>query len=122
VREFEDGSVRRKAGYNGKEIYGAGETVWAYLIFEALGTSSDRHAMIVNLNLFDKEYPPPLGERVYIVFNPYSTRRELTFTLHHVSGPYELLADGESLGEFEPGDSFSLKLPAGGSAYITLSD
>jgi hypothetical protein len=32
----EDESQRYKAGYNGKEIYGAGETLWNYLMFEFL--------------------------------------------------------------------------------------
>jgi hypothetical protein len=120
VRDHEDESVRYKAGYNGKEIYGAGETLWAYLLFEALGEVSDPNAMIVNLNVFDQVYPPTPGDRAYIVFNPYPSEHTLTFTLTHLSVPYVLVADGTELGDFQPGESFSITLPGLGSAYITL--
>jgi hypothetical protein len=120
VREYEDDSVGQKAGYNGKEIYGAGETLWAYLLFEALGEAADRNALIVNLNLFDKEYPPRAQDRVYIVFSPYPSEKTLTFTLKHLADPYELYANASRLGDFQPGDSFDITLPAGGSAYVTL--
>jgi len=33
----------------GKEIYGAGECLWMYLMFEALGQVTDRELMLVNL-------------------------------------------------------------------------
>jgi hypothetical protein len=120
VREHEDRSVREKAGYNGKQVYGAGETLWAYLLFEALGEASDPNALIVNLNVFDKEYPPAAADRAYMVFNPYSAEETLTFTLKHLSEPYELYAGSSNLGDFQPGDSFAITLPARGSAYITL--
>jgi hypothetical protein len=49
-------------GNVGKEIYGAGESIWMYLMFEALGQVSDRELMLVNLDLLDavhmKEFPP----------------------------------------------------------------
>ena len=34
-------------GNVGKEIYGAGESIWMYLMFEALGQVSDRELMLV---------------------------------------------------------------------------
>ena len=40
-------------GNVGKEIYGAGESIWMYLMFEALGQVSDRELMLVNLDLLD---------------------------------------------------------------------
>ena len=40
-------------GNVGKEIYGAGESLWMYLMFEALGQVSDRELMLVNLDLLD---------------------------------------------------------------------
>lgn len=50
-----------QTGNVGKEIYGAGECIWMYLIFEALGQVSDRELMLVNLDLLDifdaKEFP-----------------------------------------------------------------
>ena len=51
-----------QTGNVGKEIYGAGESIWMYLMFEALGQVSDRELMLVNLDLLDathaKEFPP----------------------------------------------------------------
>jgi hypothetical protein len=50
-----------QTGNVGKEIYGAGESLWMYLMFEALGKVSDRELMLVNLDLLDstksKEFP-----------------------------------------------------------------
>ena len=67
TRNGENGTVTKKAGFNGKEIYGAGEVLWAYLAFEAMGEAADRNALILNLNLFDRRYPPSLESRAYIV-------------------------------------------------------
>jgi hypothetical protein len=120
VREYEDSSVRQKAGYNGKEIYGAGEALWAYLAFEALGEAADRNALLLNLNLFDKVYPPAPEDRAYLVFNPYPEERTLAFTLLHLEAPYTLYADGQALGRFRPGDAFELTLPGLGSTLVTL--
>ncbi|MGD9147385.1 MAG: hypothetical protein PVI80_17585, partial [Anaerolineae bacterium] len=120
VREHEDRSVREKAGYNGKEIYGAGEALWAYLAFEALGRSGDRNALILNLNLFDTDYPPVPENRAYIVFNPYHEDRTLTFTLLHLELPHTLYADGQELGDFQPDEPFEIALPGLGSALLTL--
>jgi hypothetical protein len=59
-------------GNVGKEIYGAGESIWMYLMFEALGQSSDRELMLVNLDLLDvthaKEFPP--SKLNFILYNP----------------------------------------------------
>ncbi|MHA2297726.1 MAG: hypothetical protein ACXADA_16985 [Candidatus Hodarchaeales archaeon] len=110
------------AGYNGKEIYGAGEVLWAYLMYEALGTAADKNAMIINLNMFDKDYPAISEKRAYIVFNPYSSEKTLSFTLKQLVDPYDIYAGSTKLGNFQPGDSFNITLPAYGSAYITLSE
>jgi hypothetical protein len=64
-------------GNVGKEIYGAGESIWMYLMFEALGQVSDRELMLVNLDLLDaahlKEFPP---QRLnFILYNPTATAR-----------------------------------------------
>ena len=64
-------------GNVGKEIYGAGESIWMYLMFEALGQSSDRELMLVNLDLLDvvhgKEFPP--SKLNFILYNPTLTAR-----------------------------------------------
>jgi uncharacterized protein (DUF1810 family) len=64
-------------GNVGKEIYGAGESIWMYLMFEALGQVSDRELMLVNLDLLDavhlKEFPPQ--KLNFILYNPTSVAR-----------------------------------------------
>jgi hypothetical protein len=120
VREYEDASVREKAGYNGKQIYGAGETLWAYLLFEALGIAADPNALILNLNAFDQEYPPAPENRTYVVFNPYPEERALGFTLLHLEEAVAVYAGGQKIDDLDPGESLEIKLPALGSAYLTL--
>ncbi|MHA2224089.1 MAG: hypothetical protein ACXAC8_02720 [Candidatus Hodarchaeales archaeon] len=111
-----------KAGYNGKEIYGAGETLWNYLMFEALGKAEDNNSLILNLNFFDQSYPPSPEERSFIVFNPYSQQQTLSFTLTNLSEPYDLYANGSLLEKYQPGEPFNISLPPRGSAYMTLVD
>src|SRR6202007_1129791 len=66
-----------QTGNVGKEIYGAGESLWMYLMFEALGHVRDRELMLVNLDLLDvsdaKAFPHrPLN---FILYNPTTERR-----------------------------------------------
>ncbi|MFX0086553.1 MAG: hypothetical protein ACFFAU_12855 [Candidatus Hodarchaeota archaeon] len=112
-----------KAGYNGKEIYGAGEVLWNYLMFEALGEAADNKSLIVNLNIFDKNFPTARNDRVYIIFNPYNEQKTLTFTLKHLTEAYNLYSNHTLLLQnVQPENSFNITLPALGSAYITLTD
>jgi hypothetical protein len=64
-------------GNVGKEIYGAGESLWMYLMFEALGQVDDRELMLVNLDLLDavhsKEFAPQ--QLNFILYNPTSSER-----------------------------------------------
>jgi hypothetical protein len=64
-------------GNVGKEIYGAGESIWMYLMFEALGQVSDRELMLVNLDLLDvhrlNEFPPTTLN--FILYNPTAVAR-----------------------------------------------
>jgi len=61
-----------QTGNVGKEIYGAGECIWMYLMFEALGQVSDREMMMVNLDLLDihdtQRFPP--GQLNFVLYNP----------------------------------------------------
>jgi hypothetical protein len=94
---FEDCSANRKRGSSafipfenlgtlelagmtgnvGKEIYGAGEALWMYLMFEALGQLDDREMMLVNLDLLDavhsKQFPPQQSN--FILYNPTAAER-----------------------------------------------
>jgi hypothetical protein len=70
-------------GNVGKEVYGAGESLWMYLMFEALGQVSDRELMLVNLDLLDaahaKEFPS--RELNFILYNPTAVTRSATIAI-----------------------------------------
>ena len=70
-------------GNVGKEIYGAGESLWMYLMFEALGQVSDRELMLVNLDLLDaanaKEFPSQ--KLHFILYNPTAVTRSATIAI-----------------------------------------
>src|SRR5258708_1833962 len=70
-------------GNVGKEIYGAGESLWMYLMFEALGQVSERELMLVNLDLLDaahaKEFPS--RELNFILYNPTAVTRTATIAI-----------------------------------------
>ncbi|MHB8501635.1 MAG: hypothetical protein ACYDCG_20390 [Candidatus Acidiferrales bacterium] len=70
-------------GNVGKEIYGAGESMWMYLMFEALGRVSDRELMLVNLDLLDAapaiEFPPQ--KLNFILYNPTLVLRTATIAI-----------------------------------------
>ncbi len=77
-----------KTGNVGKEIYGAGECLWMYLMFEGLGQVSDRELMLVNLDLLDawdaKTFPP--SKLNFILFNPTATSRTATLSFPVAKG------------------------------------
>ena len=66
-----------QTGKVGKEIYGAGECIWMYLMFEALGQVSDREMMMVNLDLLDfhdaHQFPP--HQLNFVLYNPTGETR-----------------------------------------------
>src|SRR6266851_5011723 len=70
-------------GNVGKEIYGAGESIWMYLMFEALGQVSDRELMLLNLDLLDaalaKDFPS--RELNFILYNPTAVTRTATIAI-----------------------------------------
>jgi hypothetical protein len=77
-----------QTGKVGKEIYGAGECLWMYLMFEALGQAGDRELMLLNLDLLDcwdaKTFPP--RQLNFILFNPTSSMRTARITIPPASG------------------------------------
>src|ERR1700722_13834989 len=64
-------------GNVGKEIYGAGESIWMYLMFEALGQVSDRELMLVNLDLLDAVHTNAFPPRKlnFVLYNPTAIAR-----------------------------------------------
>ncbi len=64
----------KRTGVLGREIYGAGEVIWLFLMFEALAICDNRKVMLLNLDLFDfaklTEFPPK--QMNFIAYNPLS--------------------------------------------------
>jgi hypothetical protein len=89
-----------QTGNVGKEIYGAGECLWMYLMFEALGQSSDREMLLVNLDLLDirdlRRFPTePLH---FILYNPTAAERTAVISIPPGKGkPVRLSAEGKRM-------------------------
>jgi hypothetical protein len=101
-------------GNVGKEIYGAGESIWMYLMFEALGQVNDRELMLVNLDLLDaahiKEFPPRTLN--FILYNPTTTARTANVTI---------LAAKESTARLSVnGEASAATLQVSGQSFIQL--
>src|SRR5216684_2403781 len=119
---FEDCSANRKRGFSafipfenlgtlelggmtgnvGKEIYGAGESIWMYLMFEALGQVSDRELMLLNLDLLDvshsAEFPP--RKLNFILYNPTPSARSTKIAFPAAKGrPVRLTANGNTVAD-----------------------
>jgi hypothetical protein len=77
-----------QTGNVGKEIYGAGECIWMYLMFEALGQVSDRELMLVNLDLLDsfdsKQFPS--RQLNFMLYNPTGEARSATISIPAAKG------------------------------------
>jgi hypothetical protein len=90
-----------QTGNVGKEIYGAGESIWMYLMYEALGQVSDRELMLVNLDLldaFDARLFPP-RQLNFILYNPTADSRSGSISIPPAQGhDVHLSQDGKSVG------------------------
>jgi len=90
-----------RTGMVGKEIYGSGEVLWLYLMFEALGTTRDRELMVVNLDLldaFDSDKFPP-RELNFILFNPTNSARTAEVSIPIARGaPVKFVVGGKTAG------------------------
>jgi hypothetical protein len=89
-------------GNVGKEIYGAGESIWMYLMFEALGHAGDRELMLVNLDLLDvtiaKEFPP--RKLNFLLYNPTPASRSAKISIPAANGrTVHLTADGKAVSD-----------------------
>jgi hypothetical protein len=90
-----------QTGNVGKEIYGAGESLWMYLMFEALGKVDDRELMLVNLDLLDiadaKTFPS--HKLNFILFNPTPASRSAKITIPAAQGrTARVSANGKPVG------------------------
>ena len=91
-----------QTGNVGKEIYGAGECIWMYLMFEALGRVSDREMMMVNLDLVDthdaQQFPP--RQLNFILYNPTGQSRSAMLGVPPAEGAtVRWSANGETVRE-----------------------
>ncbi len=91
-----------QTGTVGKEIYGSGECLWMYLMFEALGRVGDRELMLVNLDLLDvmsaKEFPSQV--RNFILYNPTPAARSANIAIPDAAGKaVRWSADGKISGD-----------------------
>jgi hypothetical protein len=103
-----------QTGTVGKEIYGSGECLWMYLMFEALGRVADRELMLVNLDLLDvmsaKEFPSQM--RNFILYNPTPAARPANITIPDAAGKaVRWSADGKTTGD---------TLQVAGYSYVRL--
>ncbi|MFX0086034.1 MAG: hypothetical protein ACFFAU_10180 [Candidatus Hodarchaeota archaeon] len=62
----------KRTGTLGREIYGAGETIWLYLMFEALAKSDNKEILVLNIDLFDFQtiLDFPTKNLTFILYNP----------------------------------------------------
>ncbi len=88
-----------QTGNVGKEIYGVGECIWMYLMFEALGQVSDRELMLVNLDLLDsfdsKQFPPKRLN--FMLYNPTAETRSGTITIPPAHGANFRITENSSV-------------------------
>ena len=89
-----------QTGKVGKEIYGAGECLWMYLMFEGLGQVDDRELMLVSLDLLGtwnaKTFPPSMLN--FILFNPTASDREAQLSFPAAAAKsVRLSSDGQSI-------------------------
>jgi len=102
-------------GNVGKEIYGAGESIWMYLMFEALGQVSDRELMLVNLDLLEVAHRREFPSRIlnFILYNPTPVARSAEIKIPPAKErTARLRIDGQ------PGDA-TIKVPRQSSIRIT---
>ena len=107
-----------QTGNVGKEIYGAGESIWMYLMFEALGKVSDRELMLINLDLLDtfdaKQFPA--NQLNFILYNPTLDIRSASITIPPAKGhQLRLSHDGKTFSD-------TLQIPAHGTMRLLAED
>lgn len=87
-----------QTGNVGKEIYGAGESLWMYLMFEALGRVDDRELMLVHLDFFDIPNAADFPSRrlQFVLYNPTAEERPATVSIPVAEGKsVRLIAGGK---------------------------
>jgi hypothetical protein len=104
-----------QTGNVGKEIYGAGECLWMYLMFEALGKVDDRELMLVHLDLFDIPSAAqfPANRLQFVLYNPTADERSATISIPVAQGKSVRLNSGGT-----PVDN-KIRIPAHGIMRLT---
>lgn len=85
-----------QTGNVGKEIYGAGECLWLYLMFEGLGHVEDRELMLVNLDLLDTNQAAqfPAKQLHFVLYNPTPEQRSASISIPAAQGNKVRLSAG----------------------------
>ncbi|MCZ7573445.1 MAG: hypothetical protein M5U01_33260 [Ardenticatenaceae bacterium] len=98
-----------ETGTIGKEIYGAGEVFWLYLLFEALARTNDPTICTIFLDLLEPATLasfPPLQRR-FMLYNPTAEARDFEVQFSHLApGGYTLVTRPE--GIFLPAEPTAL--------------
>jgi hypothetical protein len=86
----------------GQEIYGAGWTFRAYLLWEAYGHCLDRDLMLVNLNGFEERQwlAAPQWELTFVLFNPEAGRRVAEIDFPVAAGRQASVQQASQVGEW----------------------
>ncbi|NHJ01168.1 MAG: hypothetical protein EAX86_03455 [Candidatus Heimdallarchaeota archaeon] len=78
----------KRTGILGREIYGAGEVIWLYLMFEAIAKCNDPEILVLNLDLFNfidlNEFPQK--EISFLIYNPIPHNKEVKITFNQKCG------------------------------------
>ncbi len=115
------------AGFLGQEIYGAGFSFLAHLLWDAYATADDRDVMVVNTRPYAMPGPDPrTWEGTFLVFNSKEepVRTSITFP---VSAPGDRVAvtvttpEGEETGRDVDARGLPLRLGSGGWAGLRVT-
>jgi hypothetical protein len=112
----------------GAEIYGAGWTFRAYLLWEALGYCRDREIMVLNLDAFEERAQIEAGKwnLNFVAFNPTGAARQSEFVVPPAVERPATVADGataESIGPHHApltAGRCSLRLEPGESRWLNV--
>jgi hypothetical protein len=100
----------KRTGILGREIYGAGEVIWLYLMFEALAKTNNQDIMILNLDLFDfklmENFPPKKIN--FIIYNPFSHQSSCDVMFFYPKNENQILTIRSSKLEIKSKTDYSI--------------
>ncbi len=87
----------RRTGILGREIYGAGEVIWLYLMFEAFAKCNDPEVFILNLDLFNftEIIHFPQKRIRFLLYNPIQIKKNVQITFNQICGEVKKINIGK---------------------------